>query len=133
MPERQEMKVGEKRRVMVFLKTDAPVGLATATLRFDPRSLAVRSVTQGMLTADASKAPVLTQSVDASGVLVVSVSPAAGAQPLTGEGLLLIIEVEALAAGDAALTVDADKLHLIASDGRKIRALFNASGFKITQ
>lgn len=133
MPERQEMKVGEKRRVMVFLKTDAPVGLATATLRFDPRALAVRSVTQGMLTADASKAPVLTQSVDASGVLLVSVSPAAGAQPLTGEGLLLIIEVEALASGEAALTVDADKLHLIASDGRKILARFNASGFKITQ
>ncbi len=57
MPERQEMKVGEKRRVMVFLKTDAPVGLATATLRFDPRALAVRAVSQGMLTADASKAP----------------------------------------------------------------------------
>jgi general secretion pathway protein D len=133
VPERQEMKVGEKRRVMVFLKTDAPIGLATATLRFDPRALAVRSVSQGILTADASKAPALNHSVDASGVLLVSVSPAAGAQPLTGEGLLLIIEVEALAAGEAALTLDADKLHLIASDGRKINARFNASGFKVTQ
>ncbi|MCA1633740.1 MAG: hypothetical protein LC802_08480 [Acidobacteria bacterium] len=133
MPERQEMKVGERRRVMVFLKTDAPVGLATATLRFDPRALAVRSVSQGMLSADASKAPVLTQSVDPSGVLLLSVTPAAGAQPLTGEGLLLIIEVEALLAGETALTVDPDKLHLIASDGRSIRARFNASGFKVTQ
>jgi general secretion pathway protein D len=133
MPEQQEMKVGEKRRVMVFLKTDAPVGLVTATLRFDPRLLAVRTVSQGMLTTDATKAPVLTQSVDPSGVLLVSVSPAAGAQPLTGEGLLLIIEVEALATGSPALTLDADKLHLIASDGRGIRARFNASGFKVTQ
>jgi general secretion pathway protein D len=133
MPEQQDMKVGEKRRVMVFLKTDAPVGLMTATLRFDPRALAVRSVSQGMLTTDSTKAPVLTQSVDPSGVLLVSVSPASGAQPLTGEGLLLIIEVEALATGSPALTVDADKLHLIASDGRSIRTRFNASGFKVTQ
>ena len=133
MPERQEMKVGERRRVMVFLKTDAPVGLATATLRFDPRALVVRSVSQGMLTTDASKAPVLTQSVDPSGVLLLSITPAAGAQPLTGEGLLLMIEVEALAAGDTSLTFDQDKLHLIASDGRSIRARFNASGFKVTQ
>ncbi len=66
-------------------------------------------------------------------MLVVSVSPAAGAQPLTGEGLLFIIEVEALAAGESALAVDADKLHLIASDGRKINTRFNASGFKVTQ
>ena len=133
MPERQEMKVGERRRVMVFLKTDAPVGLATATLRFDPRALAVRSISQGMLTMDSSKAPVLTQSVDPSGVLLLSITPAAGAQPLTGEGLLLMIEVEALSAGETALTFDQDKLHLIASDGRGIRARFNASGFKVTQ
>src|SRR2546423_345934 len=62
MPEQQEIKVGERRRVMVFLKTDAPLGLATATLRFDPRALAVRSVSQGILAADKPGAPVLTQS-----------------------------------------------------------------------
>ena len=127
------MKVGERRRVLLFLKTDAPLGLATATLRFDPRSLAVRSVTQGMLAVDKSGAPVLTQSVDASGVLLVSVAPAAGAQPLTGEGLLLVIEVEALAQGDASLQFDADKVHLIATDGRTVRPRVSASKFKVTQ
>ncbi len=53
MTDRQELKVGERSRVMVFLKTDAPLGLATATLRFDPKALAVRSVTQGGLTGAA--------------------------------------------------------------------------------
>jgi hypothetical protein len=133
LPEQQEMKVGERRRLMVFLKTDAPLGLATATLRFDPHTLAVRSVSQGVLTPDKSGAPVLTQSVDASGVLVVSVSPAAGAQPLTGEGLLLVIEVEALAQGDASLQFDTDKVHLIATDGRTVRPRFSAGKFKVTQ
>ncbi|HEX8117424.1 MAG TPA: secretin N-terminal domain-containing protein, partial [Pyrinomonadaceae bacterium] len=92
MTDNQELKVGERRRVMVFMKTEAPLGLVTATLRFDPKALAVRSVTQGGL----SGAPVLTQSVDPSGVLVVSAVPAAGAPALTGEGLLLVIEVEGL-------------------------------------
>src|SRR3989440_9399042 len=133
MPEQQEIKVGERRRVMVFLKTDAPLGLATATLRFDPRALAVRSVSQGILAADKPGAPVLTQSLDPSGVLLVSVAPAPGAQPLTGEGLLLVIEVEALAQGDAALQFDADKVHLIATDGRTVRPRVSASKFKVTQ
>ena len=134
VPEQSEAKVGEHRRVMVFLKTDAPLGLATATLRFDPRVLAVRSVTQGVLSADKSGAPVLTQSVDASkGVLVVSVVPASGAQPLTGEGLLLVIDVEALSPGDAVIQFDADKLHLIATDGRTVSPKAATGRIKVTQ
>jgi general secretion pathway protein D len=134
LPEQPEAKVGERRRVMVFLKTDAPLGLATATLRFDPRALAVRSVSQGVLSTDNATAPMLTQSVDASkGVLIVSVAPASGAQPLTGAGLLLIIEVEALAPGDAVLQFDADKLHLIATDGRTVSPKANVGRIKVSQ
>jgi hypothetical protein len=134
LPEQQDLKVGERRRVMVFLKTDAPLGLATATLRFDTRALAVRSVSQGMLSTDKAAAPVLTQSIDSEkGVLFVSISPAAGAQPITGEGLLLVIEVEALAAGEAVLQFDADKLHLIATDGRTVRPKATAGRMKVTQ
>jgi general secretion pathway protein D len=132
--DQQDMKVGERKRVMVFLKTDAPIGLATATLRFDPRALAVRSVTQGVLSADGAGAPVLTQSADAEkGVLFVSVSPASGARPLTGEGLLLVIEVEALAPGEALLQFDADKLHLIATDGRTVRPKAADGRIKVAQ
>jgi general secretion pathway protein D len=134
MPERQEMKVGERRRVMVFLKTDAPLGLATATLRFDPKALAVRSVTQGGFAGEqAAGAPSVTQSVDPSGVLVVSVAPAAGARTLTGEGLLLVIEVEGLAPGETGLQFDADKVHLVATDGRTVRPRTTPGRFKVTQ
>jgi hypothetical protein len=134
LPEQPEAKVGERRRVLVFLKTDAPLGLATATLRFDPRALAVRDVSQGVLSTDKSAAPVLTQSVDASkGVLVVSVAPASGSQPLTGAGLLLVIEVEALAVGDALIQFDADKLHLIATDGRTVTPKAAAGRIRVTQ
>ncbi|MCA1592923.1 MAG: hypothetical protein LC754_09795 [Acidobacteria bacterium] len=133
VPEQQELKVGEKRRVLMLLKTDAPLGLATATLRFDPRIAAVRSVSAGTLNGDKTGAPVITQSVDPKGILLVSVSPAAGAQPLTGEGLLLVIEIEGLAAGDSVLSFDADKVHFIATDGRIVRAKVTESRLKVTQ
>lgn len=131
LPERPEMKTGERRRVMVFMKTAAPIGLATATLRFDPAVIAVRSVSHGVLTSDASNAPVLTQSVDPKGVLLVSVAPAQGAAPLTGEGLLVIIEVEALGAGSDAIGFDADKVHFIATDGRSVQPRLSATTLKV--
>jgi general secretion pathway protein D len=130
MTDSQELKVGERRRLMLFMKTDAPLGLATATLRFDPKALAVRSVAQGGL--GGGKAGI-TQSVDPSGVLVVSVAPAAGAPALTGEGLLLVIEVEGLAPGETGLQFDADKVHLVATDGRAVRARTTPARFKVTQ
>jgi general secretion pathway protein D len=133
LPESQELKVGERKRVMVFLKTDAPVGLAAATLRFDPKALAVRAVSPGGLAGEGSAAPVVTHSVDPSGVLVVSVAPAADARPLTGEGLLLVIEVEGLAPGETGLQFDADKVHLVATDGRAVRPRTTPARFKVTQ
>jgi general secretion pathway protein D len=122
VPEAGEMRVGAKQRVTLMLKTDAPLGLAAATLRFDPRVTKVNVVSKGGMFADKAGAPLITQSVDARGVLVLSIAPAAGASPLTGEGALLIIEVEGVAIGDSALSFDAGQVHLIATDGRSIIA-----------
>jgi hypothetical protein len=85
------------------------------------------------LAGDKTGAPVVTQSVDPSGVLVVSVAPAAGAPALTGEGLLLVIEVEGLAPGETGLQFDADKVHLVATDGRTVRPRTTPGRFKVTQ
>jgi len=73
-----------------------------------------------------------------SGIVAVSVrsqraARKASAAPLTGEGLLLIIEVEALAAGEGTLSFDTGKVHLIATDGRTVRAKAAASRIKVTQ
>ena len=122
VPEQMELKAGERRRLMMMLKTDAPLGLVAATLRFDPRAVAVRSVSGAVLSTDKAGAPLVNHTIDQKGVLVVSVAPASGATPLAGEGLLLIIEVEGLAAGEATISLDADKVHLIATDGRTVRA-----------
>lgn len=118
IPERNEMRVGEKRRLALVLKTDAPLGLAVVTLRFDPRTVAIHNVATGNLFAGQQSAPTITQSVT-GGVLLVSIAPPAGA-PMTGAGVLVFVDIEALATGESAINFDKDNMHLIASDGRNI-------------
>jgi general secretion pathway protein D len=118
-PDQSEMRAGEKRQIALGLRTGAPVGMAVLTLRFDPRVMKVNSVTAGGLFANAKTAPALTQSMDQNGMLLVSLAPAAGS-PVSGEGVLLNIEIEALAGGDSLLAFDLANVHLVASDGRNI-------------
>lgn len=133
VPESQEMRVGEKRRLMLVLKTDAPLNLATATLRFDPRVIAVRSVSKGALFGEKTAAPIIMQSLDPQGVLLVSVTPASVAPTFSGEGVMLMIEVEALAPGESAVSFDSDKVKFIAADARNVKIQVVQSKVKVTQ
>lgn len=119
IPDRNEMGVGEKRKLALVLKTDAPLGLAVITLRFDPRTVAVRNVSTGNLFAGQAAAPVITQSINPNGLLLVSISPPTGT-PMTGAGVLLFIEIEALAVGQSVISFDKENMHLIALDGRTL-------------
>jgi hypothetical protein len=118
-PEQGVMRVSEKRQLALAVRTGASLGLAVVTLRFDPHVLKINSVTAGGMFANAKTAPSLTQSIDPSGMLLVSLAPAAGS-PITGEGVLLNLEVEAIAGGDTLLAFDLANVHLVTSDGRGI-------------
>jgi general secretion pathway protein D len=122
IPEQQEMRVGDKRRLMLVLKTDAPLGLAVVTFRFDPHSIAVRNVLPVSLkTPSGTAAPTLAQSIDAAnGVLLVSLTPPAGASSLTSAGVLLTLDIEAIGAGESAVTFDTNNTHIVATDGRDV-------------
>ncbi|HKS29398.1 MAG TPA: secretin N-terminal domain-containing protein [Pyrinomonadaceae bacterium] len=122
LPKLQEMKVGERRRITLLLKTDAPLGLAALTFKFDPQQLRIGGVSAGnLLAAGADGAqPILTQSVDAKGLLIVSVAPASGSQPLTGAGVLIFIDLEAVAPGETSFSFDKNNVHLVAADGRSV-------------
>jgi hypothetical protein len=122
LPKLQEMRVGETRRISLLLKTDAPLGLAALTFKFDPKQIRISGVSAGNLLAGSSQdaQPVLTQSVDAKGLLLVSVAPSANAGPITGAGVLIFIDVEALATGESSFSFDNNNVHLIASDGRTV-------------
>lgn len=118
-PDQSEMRVGEKRQLALGVKTGVPLGMAVLTLRFDPRVMKINSVTPGALFANTKVAPALSQSVDQNGMLLVSLAPAAGS-PISGDGVLLNIEFEAIAAGDSLLAFDLANVHLVASDGHNI-------------
>ena len=114
----QMMRVGERRQLKLLLKTDAPLGLIALSLRLDPRVLKVRSVSRGTLYAPSEAQ--LTHTFTNEGLLLVSVSPSSGALAISGAGVLLVIEVEALADGAGGLSLGEDDVHLVATDRRKI-------------
>ncbi|MFN2482161.1 MAG: secretin N-terminal domain-containing protein, partial [Pyrinomonadaceae bacterium] len=117
-----EMRVGERRRVLVLINTATPLSLAAAALKFDPRVLAVRSITKGTLFGDSQGAqPSVTQSVDPRGSLLALVAPPPGSH-VSGAGVLLFVEVEALAAGESLIAFDRAGLYLMSADGRAVVA-----------
>jgi general secretion pathway protein D len=132
VPEARALRVGERRQLKLLLKTDAPLGLVSFSLRFDPRLLAVRSFGHGNLFAGSADAS-LTQSVSPEGFALVSVAPAAGAPALTGAGVLLVVEVEALGEGAAALSLDAEDVHVVAADGRRVLLKVTSGRLAVTR
>ena len=116
----KEMRVGEKQRLMLLVKTTTPLGLAAATLRFDPRVFAVRAVTQGSLFGEAKEAqPSITPSIDPRGSLLALIAPAANS-PINGMGVLLFVEIEALATGESDVTLDQSGIHLMSIGGLNV-------------
>jgi general secretion pathway protein D len=112
-------KPGEKRQMAIELKTDLPVGLAVLMLRFDPKVVKVTAINPGTLLPPGHTAS-LSQSVDPKGVYMFSLSTFNGATPLRGGGSLVLIEIEAIAAGDPAFSFDSESLRLITPDARDI-------------
>jgi general secretion pathway protein D len=118
-PDIAELKVGDKQQLQLRVRSDAPLGMAIATLRFDPKVLKVTSVATGDLFTSAKQPPVLTQLVDEHGMVLMSITPAAGSAVMANGGIINI-GVEALAAGDSALAFDLSNVHVVASDGRPL-------------
>jgi general secretion pathway protein D len=117
----ESLKVGEKRRVAVELKSDVPLSLAVLTLRFDPRVIKIQSISAGtMLAPGKDPASGLTSSVDPRGVCLISISALNGSLSLSGSGTLLFMDIEAIAAGESGLAFDKTKTNLMATDAREV-------------
>jgi general secretion pathway protein D len=116
-PDKNELQIGEKRQLSVQVSTDTSLRLALIALHFDPRVVKINSVSPGSLFDNARTAPVLTQSIDEQGTLLVSLTPAPGSS-VSGEGSLIKLDVEAAGIGDGTLIFDPANVNLIANDGR---------------
>jgi general secretion pathway protein D len=118
-PTNEVLKVGERRRLTVELKSGVTLGLAVLGLRFDPKVVKVHTIWTGSLfTSDKEgrAMPSIKQSIDPAGFCLFSISTLNGAAPMRGEGALVFIDIEALAAGDATLAFDKQTMHLAAID-----------------
>jgi general secretion pathway protein D len=115
------MKIGDKQRYAIQLSSDVPLSLALVALKFDPKVVKVTAITAGsILPATGEAVPTVTPVIDASGKCVITVSSRYGKAPFKGSGPLLIIDVEAIGAGDASLVFEQDTLHLLAADSRSV-------------
>ncbi|HLA12427.1 MAG TPA: secretin N-terminal domain-containing protein [Pyrinomonadaceae bacterium] len=121
LPALETINVGQKRQVALALDSKTPLSLAVVTLRFDPKVVKVNSISAGTLFSSGNgKAPSVTQSIDPSGVCIISVSTLNGTVPMVGNGTLLLIEVEGIAPGDALLNLEKQTMHLVATDARDV-------------
>jgi len=118
IPGNEVLKVGDKRRFAVELKSDVALSLAVLALRFDPKVVKVTTISSGTLFPD-GKAPILTQSVEPTGMCLISIS-ANSAALMQGSGSLLFLQVEAIGPGDPAITFDKGNMHLVAADTRDV-------------
>jgi hypothetical protein len=118
------LKVGEKRWVTLKLNSDVSLALGTVALRFDPKVLKIRTISAGTLMArvksGSEPSASITQSIDPAGVCLVSISNLNGVASIKGEGVLLFIEVEALAPGDAGITFEKAAMHFLGTDARDV-------------
>jgi len=120
LPTDDVIKVGEKRRFEIQLSSDVALSLAMFALKFDPKVLKVNSITAGSIFGlQPDSAPVINQSIDPTGICFISVS-SMNKTPIKGSGSIIIIEVEAVGAGDASLVFDKETLHLIGVDARDV-------------
>ncbi|HEX4900374.1 MAG TPA: secretin N-terminal domain-containing protein, partial [Pyrinomonadaceae bacterium] len=121
LPPDEVLSVGQKRQFAVELNSGVPLGLAMLALRFNPKVVKVHAVSPGGLFAEVKdKGPSITQSIDPSGVCLISISTLNGGAPMSGTGALLLIEIEGLTPGDAALAFDSETMHLVAIDARDV-------------
>ncbi len=118
-PTNEVLKIGEKRRLAIALKSDVPLGLAVLALHFDPNVVRIQAVSPGNLFSPGNM-PSLTQSIDQSGVCLVSISSLSGASALKGAGALIYIDIEGVAAGDAGLLFDKDTMHFVGVDAHDV-------------
>ncbi|MEP6718341.1 MAG: secretin N-terminal domain-containing protein [bacterium] len=123
-PSEAVMKVGETRRFAIALKSQASLVMAVLALRFNPKVIRIKDVSAGTsLTDDNGNkegGPSLTQSIDANGVCLVSLSNLQRASWIKNSGLWLFINVEALSAGDSGLAFDASATYLMATDAGSV-------------
>jgi general secretion pathway protein D len=121
------LKKGEKRRLALMVRTDASLNTASFSIKYDPKVIAVRGILN-----DAQFASTGSAYFDKSGTLFVSVNPAKGKTVMTGSGILVLLDVEALDKGDGAINVELVNGGLSVIDGRQVQTRYIQSRLPVS-
>jgi len=132
LPTDDVLKVGEKRRYAVQMSSDVALSLALLAIRFDPKVVKVTTISAGNLLGT-ENAPAFTQSVDPTGICLISVSGLNGKNPVKGTGPLFFLDVEGIAIGDALLIIDDATLHLVATDAKDVTSKLSLGSVTVKQ
>jgi general secretion pathway protein D len=119
-PGEQSMRVGETRRFSLELRSDVSPALGIIALRYDPKVVKLHVVSAGSLLANEKGGASFSESVDATGLCLLSISNLGGKTLLNGGGTLLFIDVEGVGSGDAGLLLDKDSINLVGADARNL-------------
>jgi general secretion pathway protein D len=119
LPTDDVLKVGDKRRYAVQIRSEVALSFALFAIRFDPKVVKVTRISAGTLPGT-ENAPAFTQSIDPTGMCLISISGLNGQSPVKGTGSLFFIDVEGLAGGEALLILDDAATHLVATDAKDV-------------
>jgi general secretion pathway protein D len=116
-----EMRVGDKQRIALVFDSKEPLGNAIVRLKFDPRVIAVRSVSAGDLSDGTKKIASMMQVIDPAGVIGITISPEAGSSLKIGANTVVYLEIEAIANGETVIGFDQTNVQVFTSDGRVVK------------
>ena len=123
LPNLPEMKAGEKTKIAVMVKSPAAFRSAVLGLMFDPKKLAVRSVSFGEVFGAGLAQTAAVPFLNERGKTFVNLSSAKDTSE-NSSGILAYIEVEALADGKHEISFDKDILNVLTADGKNFVVKF---------
>jgi general secretion pathway protein D len=117
------MKAGERKRIPVMVKSTEAFNSAVIGVRFDEKKLAVRSVLYGEVFGMGLANTVAKPLGNMGGRMLVSLATAD--KTISGpDGVLVFIEIEALADGKPEMTFEKNALNFMAADGKFLQVKF---------
>jgi len=117
------MKAGERKRIPVMVKSTEAFSSAVLGVRFDEKKFAVRSVLYGEVFGMGLANTVAKPLGNMGGRMLVSLATADKTVSGT-DGVLVFIEIEALADGKPEMTFEKNALNFMAADGKFLQVKF---------
>ncbi|MEJ7860150.1 MAG: secretin N-terminal domain-containing protein [Pyrinomonadaceae bacterium] len=118
-----KMKVREKTKIPVLVKSGMTFRSAVMALKFNSRKLAIRDISFGEVFGSGLAQTKMTPFLNQNGKMFVSLSASKDASEFSS-GILAYIEVEALADGKHEIEFDPEAMNLLTADGKNFIVRF---------